>query len=105
MREVDAGISSVEEDIAVRKKIIGTPLRNKLTAAEASEMTELQKSIHDMKVELTGVRTSRLDAQAAVDSLEVMLNSNLRRRAKDLRERMSSSNADPTIYNLASRKA
>ena len=104
MREVDAGISSVEEDIAVRKKIIGTPLRNKLTAAEASEMTELQKTIHDMKVELTDVRTSRLDAQAAVDSLEVMLNSNLRRRAKDLRERMSRSNADPSIYNLASRK-
>ncbi len=105
MREVDAGISSVDEDIAVRREIIGTPLRNKLTAAEAAEMTDLQKLIHEMKVKLTGVRSNKLDAQATVDSLEVMLNSNLRRRAKDLRERLSSSNADPSVYNLASRKA
>ena len=104
-REVEAGINSVDEDIAVRRQVIGTPLRNKLTAAEASEMTDLQKDIHEMKMEVTSVRASKLDAQAMVDSLEVMLNSNLRRRAKDLRERMSSSNADPSIYNLASRKA
>jgi structural maintenance of chromosome 3 (chondroitin sulfate proteoglycan 6) len=105
IRDVDAGITTIEEDIAIRRGIIGTPLRNKLTAAETSEMTELQQVIHDMKVELTNLHASRLDAQAVVDSLEVMLNSNLRRRAKDLKERMSNTNTDPSLYKLASCRA
>lgn len=104
IKEMDAGIVSIEEDISVRKEILGTPLRNKLTATESQEMSQLQKDIQEMKIELTKMRASRLDAQAAVDSLESLLNSNLKRRAKDMRERMSSTTADPVIYNLASKK-
>lgn len=104
MKEMDAGIASIQEEISVRQQILGTALRNKLTPSETQEMVEIQKTIQDLKVDLTKRRASRLDAQAAVDSLESLLNSNLRRRAKDLRQTLSSTNTDPATYNLASRK-
>lgn len=104
IKEMDAGIASVEEEISVRKSIIGTALRNKLTSSESKEMVTLQKDIQSMKMELTNLRTLRLDAQAAVDSLESLLNSNLKRRAKDMREKLSSNTSDPATYDLASRK-
>ena len=104
IKEMQVGINSIEEDIAARQGVLGTPLRNKLSPQETEEMAALQQTIHDLKIEHAEVRTSRMDAQAAVDSLEAMLNSNLRRRAKDLKEKMSVSNTNPVVYNLSSRK-
>ena len=104
IKEMDAGIASIEDEVSARRNIIGTVLRNKLTTSESQEMVTLQKDIQSLKIELTNMRTSRLDAQAAVDSLESLLNSNLKRQAKDMREKLSSNTSDPATYNLASRK-
>ncbi|WPT12079.1 Structural maintenance of chromosomes protein 3 [Picochlorum sp. SENEW3] len=103
--EMEAGITAVDADISSRTQLIGTPLRNTLTPQEMEEMSRLQEEIHTLKLQSADMRASRLDAQAAVDSIEVMLNSNLRKRAKDLNEKVSSSTANPDSYTLSSKKA
>ena len=103
--ELGVGLGSIEADINARKAMLGMPLKNDLSPTELKEITKLQNIIREIRQQAAISHSVRVDAQARVDSLDAMLTSNLRRRAKDLRDTLSIGDASSDSFNLASRKA
>ena len=102
--EMSAGVGAIEADIAARKAILGTQLKSDLTAGESKEITQIQGEIQSMKMRAVDARAQRAEAQAKVESLEALLSSNLRRRANDLREKLSAGASDSNSFTLQAKK-
>jgi structural maintenance of chromosome 3 (chondroitin sulfate proteoglycan 6) len=101
VEQLMAAEAALQTEISARKALIGTELGSELTNAEKAELADLQAKTSQQQEQLVAAKSERLELTAQLEGLQELLSGNLRRRQRDLEDRLAdTSGATAQVDNV-----
>ncbi|KAK2378214.1 Structural maintenance of chromosomes (SMC) family protein [Trifolium repens] len=99
LADVQNQIEQLKASIAMKKAEMGTELIDHLTPEEKQLLSDLNPEIKDLKEKLVACKTDRIKSEEWKAELETNLTTNLRRRKQELKDFISSVDADSMVVD------
>ena len=84
VKELESSIERLELQISSLMAELGTPLVSQLTAGEQAELAKLTPNLQKLREDLTTLHMECMEVKIRKQQVEEALNSNLRKRCKEL---------------------